>query len=287
MVNIKNLIFGYGKRKLFDNLDLSLRPGSISGLLGKNGAGKTTLLKLMAGLLFPHEGEIRIMEQNPADRTPYFLKELFFLPEEFDLPNLTPELYSKLYTPFYPAFDAEKYKNYLAEFDLPPGEKFKTLSFGQKKKFLLSFGFATGCRFMLLDEPTNGLDIPSKTQLRRVLASAVNDDNVIIISTHQVRDLENLIDPVIILDEGQIIFNHSTEEINHRLRVSIEPDPPESESILYMEKTFNGYLTVTENTTLEESNINLETLFSAVINNKEKIPSVFKEEARHGQQIQY
>lgn len=275
MINIKNLIFGYGRNNLFNNLDLSLTPGGISGLLGKNGAGKTTLLKLMAGLLFPTEGELNILAHNPGDRSPDFLKDLFFLPEEFDLPNLTPELYSKLYAPFYPAFDSEKYKKYLSEFELPIGIKFKDLSFGQKKKFLISFGFATGSRFMLLDEPTNGLDIPSKTQFRRALASEANDDSVIIISTHQVRDLENLIDPIIILDEGQIIFNQSTEEINHRLSVSLESDPPESESVLYMEKTLNGYMAVTENTTSEESNINFETLFSTVMANREKILSVF------------
>ncbi|MFC1495271.1 ATP-binding cassette domain-containing protein [Thermodesulfobacteriota bacterium] len=276
MINIQNLNFGYNRENLFNNLDLSLAPGSISGLLGKNGAGKTTLLKLMAGLLFPREGSINIMEQNPAERSPYFLQDLFFLPEEFELPDLSPGLYSKLYAPFYPAFDFEKYQNFLSEFELPQETKFKNLSFGQKKKFLLSFGFASGSRFLLLDEPTNGLDIPSKSQLRRIMASEAADDSAIIISTHQVRDLENLIDPVIILDEGQIIFNHSMEEINSRLRVTHEADPPEPESVLYMEKTLNGYITVSENRTSEESNINLETLFTTVLTSRDKILSVFK-----------
>ena len=261
---------------LFNSLDLSLSPGGISGLLGKNGAGKTTLLRLMAGLIFPHEGAINIMGHNPGDRSPEFLKDLFFLPEEFDLPDVTPALYPTLYAPFYPAFDSEKYMNYLSEFELPPGTKFKDLSFGQKKKFLISFGFATGSRFMLLDEPTNGLDIPSKTQLRRALASEINDDRIIVISTHQVRDLENLIDPIIILDEGQILFNQSIDEINYRLSVSHESEPPEPESVLYMEKTLSGYMTVTENTTSEESNIDLETLFSTVMANRKKIQSVFE-----------
>ncbi len=276
MVNINDLKFGYGRNKLFDNLNLSLQPGSIPGLLGKNGAGKTTLLRLMAGLLFPHNGKINIMNHNPADRLPDYLKDLFFLPEEFDLPNITPALYEKLYAPFYPAFDSERYKTCLDEFELHYSKKFKSLSFGQKKKFMISFGFATGSRLMLLDEPTNGLDIPSKTQLRRVLASTVNNDSMIIISTHQVRDLENLIDQVIILDEGKIIFNHAIQEINSSLRVSIETDPPEPEAALYMEKTFNGYMTVSENTTPEESNINLETLFSTVISNRDKVSKVFE-----------
>lgn len=276
MINIKNLIFGYGKKNLFNSLDLSLSPGGISGLLGKNGAGKTTLLKLMAGLLFPNGGDLNIIGNNPGDRSSAFLKDLFFLPEEFDLPDVTPALYSKLYAPFYPAFDFEKYNNYLTEFEIPPGTKFKNLSFGQKKKLLIAFGFATGSHLMLLDEPTNGLDIPSKTQLRKALASEINDDRMVIISTHQVRDLENLIDPIIILEEGQIVFNQSTEEVNHHLCISHESEPPEPESTLYQEKTLNGYMTVSENTTSEESNINLETLFSTVLANSEKIQSIFE-----------
>lgn len=281
MINIKNLKFGYGRNKLFDNLDLTLPQGSIPGLLGKNGAGKTTLLRLIAGLLFPHDGEISVMNHNPADRSPGYLKDIFFLPEEFELPNVSPRLYEKLFAPFYPAFDSERYKACLEEFELSPEKKYKRLSFGQKKKFMISFGFATGCRFMLLDEPTNGLDIPSKTQLRRVLASAVTDDNLIIISTHQVRDLENLIDPVIILDEGQIIFNRSVEEINSRLSLSMDPEPPDPDTVLYTEKTFNGYMSVAENTTSEESNINLETLFSTVTSNRKKVSTVFEEGVNH------
>jgi ABC-2 type transport system ATP-binding protein len=287
VININNLEFGYGRNTLFDNLNLTLQPGSIPGLLGKNGAGKTTLLRLMAGLLFPHNGEISIMNRNPENRSPDYLENLFFLPEEFDLPNITPALYEKLYAPFYPAFDSDRYKKCLEEFELYYTKKFKTLSFGQKKKFMISFGFATGCRFMLLDEPTNGLDIPSKTQLRRVLASTVTDDNMVVISTHQVRDLENIIDPVIILDEGQIIFNRSIEEINRRLRVTTEPDPPEPERVLYFEKTFNGYMSVSENKTPEESNINLETLFSTVISNRKKVSDVFEEGVNNEQHLQY
>jgi ABC-2 type transport system ATP-binding protein len=277
VVKVKNLKFGYGRNKLFDNLNLNLQPGSIPGLLGKNGAGKTTLLRLLAGLLFPREGEINIMEHNPADRSPEYLKDLFFLPEEFELPDLTPEKYEQLYAPFYPAFDSEIYKTCLDEFELQYKKNYKRLSFGQKKKFLLSFGFSSGCRFILLDEPTNGLDIPSKTQLRRVLVSTVTDDNMVIISTHQVRDLENLIDPVIILDEGQIIFNRFIQEINSRLNITMNQDPPDPEASLYMEKTFNGYLTVTENRTSEESNINLETLFSTVVSNRQRVSALFEE----------
>jgi ABC-2 type transport system ATP-binding protein len=276
MISLKDISFGYGKEPLFSGLNLSLEPGSVSGLLGKNGAGKTTLLKLMAGLLFPHRGDTIIMERNPSMRSPDYLQDLFFLPEVLWLPEVTPEQYAKLYAPFYPGFNDDAYKTYLNEFDLIADKNIKGYSYGQKKKSLLAFGLAAGCRFMLLDEPTNGLDIPSKTQFRKALASVVSDYSAIIISTHQVRDLENLIDPVIILEEGQIVFNHTMDEITDRLRVVHQADPPDPETALFSEQTLKGYMVVTENPDSEASNINLETLFNTVINSRERISMIFQ-----------
>ena len=276
MIDIKNLSFGYGKKGLFSELDLFMGPGNICGLLGKNGAGKTTLLKLMAGLLFPQKGNAIIMENTPSRRSPDFLHDLFFLPEIFSLPPVTPEQYEKIYSPFYPNFSNIQYKQYLKEFDLISDEKLSSYSYGQKKKFLISFGLATGCRLMLLDEPTNGLDIPSKSQFRKVLASILTDDQLIIISTHQARDLENLIDSVIILDEGRIIFNHSTEEILNRLKVVYQTEPPDPEKVLLSEQRLDGYMVVMENHLQEATNIDLETIFNTIIQNKSKISQIFK-----------
>lgn len=278
MIEIRDLSFSYGREKLFSQLNLSLRPGNICGLLGKNGAGKTTLLKLLAGLRFPQTGETRFMGIRPGDRLPGFLQELYFLPEEFGLPSVSPRNYKHLYAPFYPRFNSQLFSHYLAEFELDPNVNLDRCSYGQKKKFLLAFGLSTDCKLILLDEPTNNLDIPSKRQFRKALASVLNEDRLIVISTHQARDLENLIDPVVILDEGQIIFNHFLEEISSHLCVRLQPDPPDPDEVFYSEKTMEGYLVVAENTEHEETRLDLELLFSTVIQSRERLSKAFHKE---------
>jgi len=277
MIDIKNLSFAYKREKLFSDLNLSIKPGGICGLLGKNGAGKTTLLKLMAGLLFPQDGGISIMGNSPMKRSPEFLQDLIFLPEVFGLPPVTPGQYQMLYSPFYPKFNNDRFISFLEQFEVAENKKLSEISYGQKKKFLIAFGLATNGRLMLLDEPTNGLDIPSKSQFRKAVASCLEDDRIFIISTHQARDLESLIDPIIILDEGEIIFNQSTEEISHRLKVKYQSSPPEPDDALFSEKTFEGYTVVTENHDHEESHIDLEMLFNTVVNNSAKISSLFQD----------
>ena len=275
MIEIKNLSFSYGKETLFSNLDLSATPGNIYGLLGKNGAGKTTMLKILCGMLFPKEGECQIMGHRPRDRSPLLLQELFIVPEAFNLPSVTMQKYEKLYAPFYPRFSSTRFHDYLEEFELDTKKKLKTLSYGQKKKFLLAFALATGCRLMLLDEPTNGLDIPSKSSFRKLLASLLTDDSLFIISGHQVRDLENLIDPVVILDEGKIIFNHSMAEISSRLSVHLQRERPDEGDVLHVENLLGYYAVVTENLDGEETEVSLEMLFNTVMMNREKISELF------------
>lgn len=278
MIEIKTLSFSYGRNALFSQLNLSLPSGNICGLLGKNGAGKTTLLKLLAGLLFPQAGETIISGERPAHRSPSFLQELILLPEEFSVPPVSAVQYQRLYAPFYPRFSSQLFFDYLKEFELEPDQNLDHSSFGQKKKFLLAFGLATDCRLILLDEPTNGLDIPSKRQFRRALASVLAEDRLFIIATHQARDLESLIDPVVILDEGQVIFNHSLEEISKRLTVRMQAKSPGLSEDIYSEKTLEGYLVVAENTTDEETHMDLELLFNAVIQNRETVSSLFQQE---------
>jgi ABC-2 type transport system ATP-binding protein len=231
----------------------------------------------MAGLLFPQNGSISIMNNSPMKRSPEFLQDLIFLPEVFDLPSVTPEQYKILYTPFYPRFSPEQFDSLLDQFEIVDGKKLSTFSYGQKKKFLIAFGLATNGRLLLLDEPTNGLDIPSKSQFRKAVASSLEDDRIFIISTHQARDLESLIDPIIILDEGKIIFNHSNEEISARLKVKHVSTSPDQESVLYSEKTFDGYMMVAENDDHEGTHIDLETLFNAVTNNSAGVSKAFQD----------
>ncbi|WP_420581556.1 ATP-binding cassette domain-containing protein [Reichenbachiella sp.] len=277
MVQIENVSFGYSsKPRLFEGLSVSLPLGNIYGLLGKNGAGKSSLLKLIAGLLFPKEGSLHVGGLSPWDRRPEFLSEIYLVTEEFEVPAMGMKRFVDLYSPFYPRFNHELLREYLNEFSLPTDEKLTSLSYGQKKKFLLSFGLATDCHLLILDEPTNGLDIPSKSQFRKVVASAIHEERSFIISTHQARDMENLIDPIIILDEGQIVFFEDYEEISRRLTISKVKELPTHDRVVYSESTFSGYTVVEENISGVDSNMNLETLFNSVVNNKAKIQEIFK-----------
>ncbi len=276
MIRIENLCFSYNRKQmLFDQLSVQLPAGNIYGLLGKNGAGKSTLLYLITGLLFPKKGNIEVMNLEPKSRTPQFLREIYLVTEEFSLPSMKMERFVSLYSPFYPRFNHSLFDEYLNEFKLPRDKKLNDLSYGQKKNFLLSFGLATDCRLLILDEPTNGLDIPSKSQFRKIVANAIHEERSFIISTHQVRDMENLIDPIIILDEGKIVFHHSIEEISEKLAFSRQTQAPDNSTVVYSESSLTGYSVVKQNTTMTETSINLEMLFNAVISNKQGVAEIF------------
>jgi len=203
MLEINNLDFGYKKKqKLFNDLSLNLKRGSIYGLLGKNGAGKSTLLKIMTGLLYADNGHIKFDGDDVHERLPKTLQDIFFLPEELYLPDFSMDKYVDLMSVFYPKFNVGELAELARDFEIEENKSLKTLSYGQKKKFLIAFGIATNCSLILMDEPTNGLDIPSKSQFRRIVASVMDENRSFLISTHQVRDLENLIDPIIIIENN-------------------------------------------------------------------------------------
>lgn len=282
MITIQNLNYHYQKRyPIFRDLALQLEPGNIYGLLGKNGAGKTTLLKLMTGLLFPKEGQISVMGYQPSQRLPEFLSDIYIIPEEMYVPNIKIGTYEKLYAPFYPRFDHETFEQHLKEFGIDRNRHLQGLSYGQKKKALLSFGLAANCRLLILDEPTNGLDIPSKSQFRKLLAASITDEKCFVISTHQVRDMTNLIDPLIVLEDGKILFHESLEEVSRRLYFSVQYRDADLQDALYSERTPGGHLIVTENQHGEDSEVDLEVLFNAIVSNKQKIQQIFKKEVPH------
>ncbi len=261
---------------MFDNLDLKLLPGNIYGLLGRNGAGKTTLLKLMAGLVFPRHGQSVVADYQSKNRVPACLENICFIPEEYHLPSVRIDRYISINAPFYSGFDYDKLEWLLREFQLQPGHKLHQLSFGQKKKFLLAFGLSTSARLLLMDEPTNGLDIPSKSQFRRVITASVNEEQCVLISTHQVRDLENLIDPVIIIENGKIIFNRGVDEISSALVFETIPVIRENMRPIYHEEQLGGYQAIMPNIHGRDSRLDIELLFNGVIANPEVINYAFK-----------
>lgn len=277
MINIENVVFGYNRKKpLFNGLSLQLEQGNIYGLLGRNGAGKTTLLKLIAGLVFPQSGKCMLNGYAAHNRIPDALEDIYILPEEFELQGIAISSYVELNAPFYSKFDREKFGRLIEEFQLEPQKKLNQLSYGQKKKFLLAFGLSTNARLLLMDEPTNGLDIPSKSQFRKVIAAAMEADQIIVISTHQVRDLQSLIDPVIIMDQGKIIFNQTIEAISAKLQFEPLHTTAEGEKIIYSEEVFGGISAVLANSGGRETRVDLEMLFNAAVNQPHAINQVFE-----------
>jgi ABC-2 type transport system ATP-binding protein len=276
MIQFKNLSFGYSPKKLlYKNLSLTIDGGSIYGLLGKNGAGKSTLLKNMAGTLFPVEGEIIIDGKHPYKRQPSFLQTIYYIPEDVYVPPLTIKQYQKLYAPFYPDFNTENFNKYLKELNVIENGRLNKLSFGQQKKFVIAFALACNTQVLLMDEPTNGLDIPSKTQFRRLIASLMVDDRIIFISTHQVRDLENMIDKVIIVDNGDLLLHASIAEIGNKLCFKTVAELPTDKKVLYAEERIKGVVVVIENTGNEDTLINLEHLFNGVTGNPQMVNDIF------------
>lgn len=275
MIDIQNLHFGYRRKKIFTGLSLQLQPGHIYGLLGKNGTGKSTLLRNMAGLLFPDQGKITVLNYQPGRRQPAFLQEVFMVPEEFHLPDVTLENLIKHQAAFYPRFSRQQFDRYINEFEIPRDSTLQKMSYGQKKKTLISFGLATNASVLLMDEPTNGLDIMSKSQFRKVMAGALDENKCIVISTHQVKDLENLIDRITIIDEGRILFDQTIENITRKLSFRISFDSEEVRSAIYSESSLRGNAIITANTEGEESKLDLELLYKAIVLNRESVQSVF------------
>lgn len=271
MIQINSLSFGYSRQSLlFENLHLTLYPGHIYGLLGKNGAGKSTLLKNMIGLAFPKSGTCRINGQLAAKRLPSVLEEVFFIPEEIYVPALTATQFLARTVGFYPRFNPLEFNNYLQEFEVPQGVILDKLSFGQQKKFMIAFGLASNTRYFIMDEPTNGLDIPSKVQFRKIMASALTEDRCMVISTHQVRDLDSLIDTILILHNREILVNQELDKIAEQLTFTTVPATQGIEA-LYAEDSVRGKQIILPNTGGNYSKVDMELLFNAIISGNQKI----------------
>lgn len=277
MVKVENVTFSYTKRSdLLKNLNLTLEAGRIHGLLGKNGEGKSTLLKLIAGLDFAQKGSVETLGYHPEKRQPEMLQEIYFLSEELPQLKMSIENYEKVYAPFYPKFSAEQFNTFLKEFDIVDKRAMlNRLSHGQKKKVFIAFGLATNTKLLLMDEPTNGLDIPSKGQFRRMVASAFDEERCLIISTHQVHDLDSLIDSIIVMEKHEIVFNQTVEEITKKLMFRVVDRNEKEENVIYSEETLRGVYQVCENVTGEESKLDIEFLFNAILCEKNKIVKLF------------
>ena len=277
MISIKDLDFYYRKKaQVFQNLNLNMDEGKIYGLLGKNGTGKSTLLKLISGVLFPKAGEVSINGITASDRNADILQDIFFLSENYETPNISIKEYLSANAAFFKKFDEQKFREIIRLFEVEFDSKLNNLSFGQRKKVLIAFGLATNARYLLLDEPTNGLDIPSKSQFRKVLLSGFKDDQILIISTHQVRDLNQLIESVIIIEDGQIIFNQHVNAIEDTLLFKNAISNSSDQQVLHSEMIPGGYIHLLQNDQKQASEVELEVLFNAVVSKTDEINQLFK-----------
>ena len=273
MIEINNLGFSYGPKAVLKNISMKVSEGNIYGLLGENGVGKTTLLTLLCGLKKPLEGTISVDGRDPFDRKPSLLSEQFYLPDEVSPVHAKAIDFAKEHGVFWPNFSLDLFKVILAEFEVEANQRMDAMSAGQLKKAWISFALACKAKYYYLDEPTNGLDIPSKAQFRKAVTKYTTEDSTLIISTHQVRDLEEIIDPIIILDKEDVLLSASLQTITEKLffdyGTEIHGDA------LYLENTPSGAIQVYPNTTGEESKVNLEALFNAVHSHKDVIKALF------------
>ena len=273
MIKVNNLAFSYGKDQVLKNINLTLEDGKIYGLLGENGVGKTTLLTLLCGLKKTQVGSIDADGANPYDREPSLLEQMFYLPDD------VAPMYDKAYTwaksrgKFWSNFSLDKFVEIMDGFENDVNQKLSAMSTGQLKKTYISFALACSTKYLFLDEPTNGLDIPSKSQFRSSILKYTSEDSTIVISTHQVRDLENVIDPIIILDRQDVLLNASLEEISRKLFFDYGTELHQER--LYSEQLPGGFIQVYPNVRNQDSKVNIEALFNAVHKNKELIKGMF------------
>lgn len=280
MLEVKNLSFKYRRRgrMVLDGLNLSIRPGNVYGLLGSNGVGKSTLLYLICGVLIPNDGEVLFEGEKTCRRLPSTLSDMFIVPEEIELPRIRLSQYVKANAAFYPKFSKGDMRRYLKSFGMEDDIHLGELSMGQKKKVFISFALACHTKLLLMDEPTNGLDIPGKSSFRRIVAGEMTDDRSIIISTHQVRDIDRLLDHVVLMDNTHVLLSESVVDITKKLKFELSDDREAIAGALYAQPGIEGTFIVSKNIDGEETEINLESLFELSMAKPELINQMFNAE---------
>lgn len=263
MISIDNVSFGYGQKEpVIRDLTVEVGNGRIYGLFGKNGSGKTTLLKLMSGLLFARRGSIRADGRDVSKRQVETLRNIFFMQAEFRFGRTSLEKFINLHKPFYPAFSMDILEDCLTESGMSMNtEKLDTLSTGEKKKVMFSIALASGSEYLLLDEPMNGMDIPSRGIFRKLLLKHLGEDRTAVISTHIASDMENILSDIMILSDEGKMFSRTLEEISEKYCFGYAVS---GEGALYAEPCAGGYRVISERKGGSPTEIMTELLFNAV-----------------------
>ena len=279
MLKLEKLTFSYPRRHepVVDDFSLDLGEGGIYGLLGPNGAGKSTLLYLISGLLTPKSGRVTIKGIDSSRRLPETLSDIFIVPEELTLPAVRLDAYVKMNAPFYPRFSHEDLQRHLSTFEVNDIARYKlsSLSMGQKKKIFMCFALACNTSLLLMDEPTNGLDIPGKAAFRRFIASSASDDRIIVISTHQVRDIDRILDHVIIMNNRSLLLNETINAITDRLAFLNTSDRELIDRALVAQPGIGNAQIIVPNDGSYDTEVNLETPFELATTRRDVIDSLF------------
>jgi len=275
MIRFNNYSFYYKKKQpLFQDLNFELEKGKVYGLFGKNGSGKTTLLHSITGLNFPKEGQILVEGVQPKKRNPNYLNQIYFLPDNIAFPRVSINNYIEMYGSYYPKFSKTQFEECISQFEIPLDTKPYKMSFGQQKKLMIAFALSCNTPLLIMDEPTNGLDIPSKKQFRKIMASVVSEETIVVISTHSVRDLKDMFDHVLLIHEGDLTVNKSIYDISKKLSFNYYDSKPVDIPFLACEPLAGGYQTIEKNTNNEVSEFDIELFFNTAITRTEEIKTI-------------
>ncbi|MFZ6768059.1 ATP-binding cassette domain-containing protein [Undibacterium sp. Di26W] len=271
MIKVTQLQFEYGRKRVYDDFSLTLAQPGVYGLFGRNGSGKSTLLKILSGLLFPHGGSVDVLGYKPAARLPTFLEQVYVVPEEFHLPNIKLEVLLKTHAPFYPRFSSTDFQSYTDIFEVPRDKGFASMSLGQKKKAVIAFALATHTPVLLMDEPTNGLDILGRAQFKTIMGGKEHADRIVVISTHQAHDLESLMSHVLFVDAGKLALSASMDTLQRALHLGVADNQADIADSIYQEAIGHQWAYVAANKGDAPGAVNLELLYKALSMNKQAI----------------
>lgn len=264
MITLNNITFGYFKRtEALSNVSACIGSG-VHLLLGENGAGKTTLLHIMAGLLRPSSGECLLDGNNVAKRMPSDMSRIFFLGENITFPADTVNEMARIHGCFYPTFDPEMLRQNLSDFGFTGNESLKSLSLGNRKKSQIAYALSLRASVLLMDEPTNGLDITSRQTLQSMLVRCLDESQTLVISTHSILEMQNLYDGIMMISKGHLLLSMPTDEITRRLAFHTSPIPPVE--YLYKETKMGLHQYICANTDNEEETaLNFTLLYNALL----------------------
>lgn len=210
----------YGGVTALDHIDLAIDPGRIVGLLGPNGSGKTTLIKLAAGLLQPTEGQILIDGKAPSPQTNAVLS---YLPERIALSQwmkVTQVL--DFFCDFYKDFDRQAAEQMLAQLQIAPNQVLKQMSKGTKEKVQLILAMSRKAKLYLLDEPIGGVDPAARDYILNTIIANYNENATVLISTHLISDVEQILDDVIFINQGSVVLTSSVDDIREKQDKSVD-----------------------------------------------------------------